>query len=79
LIKSKTTFTYSFEKVVNIPDLYKTEDYADDLENIMHSLQINQIDILDNLIFKRIVTITNVEISSRLKWMQQNPNMGNWV
>jgi hypothetical protein len=30
----KTTFfTYSFEKVANIPDLYKTEDYADDLEN----------------------------------------------
>jgi hypothetical protein len=61
----KTTFTYSFEKVANIPDLYKTEDYADDLENNYaltaekHYYQIRY--TYDNLIFKRIVTITNVE------------------
>jgi hypothetical protein len=30
--KEYKLLTYSFEKVA-IPDLYKTEDYADDLEN----------------------------------------------
>jgi hypothetical protein len=31
--KEYKPFTYSFEKVCKYSDLYKTEDYADDLEN----------------------------------------------
>jgi hypothetical protein len=46
LIKSKTTFTYSFEKVVNIPIYIKPKITQMILKIIMHSLQINQIDIL---------------------------------
>jgi hypothetical protein len=59
----KTTFTHVFSKVEIIPDLYKTEDYADDLENNYaltaekHYYTISY--SYDNSVFKRIVTRTN--------------------
>lgn len=61
----KTTFTHSFIKVEDIPDLYKTEDYADDLENNYaltaekHYYSVSY--RFDNSVFKRIVTVTNQE------------------
>ena len=61
----KTTFTHVFNKVENIPDLYKTEDYADDLENNYaltaekHYYSVNY--TFDNTVFKRTVTVTNQE------------------
>jgi len=67
----KTTFTYLFDTVANIPDLYKTEDYADDLENNYaltaekHYYSVRY--SYDNLKFKRIVTITNLEEQNKQK------------
>ncbi|AWG20065.1 hypothetical protein FFWV33_00290 [Flavobacterium faecale] len=61
----RTTLSQSFQKVEEVPDLYKTEDYADDLANnyaltaeehyftIQYSLTSDR--------FKRIVTITDQE------------------
>lgn len=67
----KTTFNYSFNKVESIPDLYKTEDYADDLENNYaltaekHYYSVSY--TYDNSTFKRIVTITNKEEQNNQK------------
>jgi hypothetical protein len=61
----KTTLNYSFTKIENIPDLYKAEDYADDLENNYaltaekHYYIVSY--LYDNSVFKRIITITNQE------------------
>jgi hypothetical protein len=67
----KTTFNYSFDKVSTVPDLYKTEDYADDLENNYaltaekHYYKIRY--AYDNFKFNRIVTITNLGEQNRQK------------
>ena len=61
----KTTFTHSFTKVENMPDLYKTEDYADDLKNNYtltaekHYYRVSY--SFENSVFKRTVEITNQE------------------
>lgn len=61
----RSTFTQSFSKVSDIPDLFKTEDYANDLRNNYaltaekHYYKINY--SFDGKIFKRLVSITNPE------------------
>lgn len=59
----RNTFTQNFNKVSDIPDLYKTEDYADDLANNYALTAENhyyKIDYaFDGTVFKRLVSITN--------------------
>lgn len=59
----KSTFKYSFDKVEKLPDLYKTEDYADDLENnyalTAEKHYYNVSYTYANSVFKRTITITN--------------------
>lgn len=59
----RTTFSQNFNKVSEIPDLYKTEDYANDLEHNYaltaenHYYKIEY--TFDGKVFKRLVLITN--------------------
>ena len=61
----RTVLTQSFNKIEAVPDLYKAEDYADDLENNYaltaenHNYRISY--SFDGTTFKRIVKITNKE------------------
>lgn len=61
----RTVITQSFNKIEAVPDLYKTEDYADDLENNYaltaekHYYKVSY--GFDGTVFKRIVKITDVE------------------
>jgi hypothetical protein len=61
----RTVITQSFDKIEAVPDLYKTEDYADDLENNYaltaekHYFKVSY--DFDRTVFKRVVKITNVE------------------
>ncbi len=59
----KTTFNQNFNKVPEISDLYKTEDYADDIKNNYALTAENhyyKIDYdFDGKVFKRLVSITN--------------------
>lgn len=60
----RSTFTQSFSNVSDIPDLYKTEDYANDLKN-NYSLTAEdhyyKIDYsFDGTVFKRVVSIINL-------------------
>ena len=67
----KTNFICHFAKVENIPDLYKTEDYADDLENNYaltaekHYFKVSY--SYDNSVFKRIITMTNQDEQNNQK------------
>lgn len=67
----KTTYVHGFNKVENIPDLYKTEDYADDLENNYaltaekHYYGVRY--TYNNFVFKRVVMITDVEEQNKQK------------
>jgi hypothetical protein len=60
-----TVITQSFNKIEAVPDLYKTEDYADDLENNYaltaekHYYKVSY--GFDGTVFKRIVKITEIE------------------
>ncbi|KUJ62233.1 hypothetical protein AR687_09455 [Flavobacteriaceae bacterium CRH] len=59
----KSVFSLDFNKVSEIPDLYKTEDYANDIkynyaltaENHYYKIDYD----FDGKVFKRLVTITN--------------------
>ncbi|TDO69993.1 hypothetical protein EV143_11269 [Flavobacterium chryseum] len=59
----KSLFSLDFNKVSEIPDLYKTEDYANDIkynyaltaENHYYKIDYD----FDGKVFKRLVTITN--------------------
>jgi hypothetical protein len=59
----RNVFTQDFNKVSDIPDLYKTEDYADDLENNYALTAENHYYKIDyafeGTVFKRLVSITN--------------------
>jgi calcineurin-like phosphoesterase family protein len=59
----RTVLSSNFNKVSEIPDLYKTEDYANDIkynyaltaENHYFNIQYN----FDGTVFKRLVSVTN--------------------
>ena len=59
----KSVFSFDFNKVSEIPDLYKTEDYANDIkynyaltaENHYYKIDYD----FDGKVFKRLVSITN--------------------
>ncbi|MDA6069093.1 hypothetical protein NJT12_05625 [Flavobacterium sp. AC] len=61
----RNTFTQNFSKVSEIADLYKTEDYANDLrhnyaltaENHYYKIEYS----FDGKVFKRLVSVTNPE------------------
>lgn len=61
----RTVITQSFNNIETVPDLYKTEDYADDLENNYaltaekHYYKVSY--GFDGTVFKRIVKIIDVE------------------
>ena len=59
----RTTITQNFTKIEDVPDLYKTEEYADDLEhNYALSAEEHYYSIsyaFDGSLFKRIVKITD--------------------
>ena len=59
----KSTFSLDFKKASEIPDLYKTEDYADDIKyNYALTAESHYYKIdysFDGKIFKRLVSITN--------------------
>jgi hypothetical protein len=61
----RTTISQSFQKIENVPDLYKTEDYADDIENNYaltaeeHNFNVGY--TFEGSVFKRMVKITDVE------------------
>lgn len=61
----RNTFTQNFSKVAEIADLYKTEDYANDLKNNYALTAENhyyKIDYsFDGKVFKRLVSVTNPE------------------
>lgn len=67
----RNTFSLHFNKVSEIPDLYKTEDYADDLENNYaltaetHYYKISY--DFEGKIFKRSVSIINAEELQKAK------------
>ena len=62
----RTTVSQSFKKIEEVPDLYKTEDYADDLENNYaltaeeHNHRVSY--SFDGSLFKRIVKITDTAL-----------------
>lgn len=60
----RTAITQSFDKIEAIPDLYKTEDYADDLEhNYALTAEKHYYKVsydFDGTVFNRIVKITDV-------------------
>ena len=59
----RTTITQNFNKIEEVPDVYKTEEYADDLEHNYalsaekHYYQVSY--TFDGSLFKRIVKITD--------------------
>jgi hypothetical protein len=59
----KSTFLFDFNKVSEIPDLYKTEDYAGDIKHnyaLTAESHYYKIDYsFDGKVFKRLVSITN--------------------
>ncbi|MFI0490125.1 hypothetical protein [Flavobacterium sp.] len=59
----RTTLTQNFSKIEEVPDVYKTEEYADDLEhNYALSAEEHYYKVsysFDRRIFKRIVKITD--------------------
>lgn len=63
----KTTVSQKFDKVADIADLYKAEDYADDIKfNYALTAEQHYYSIhysFENNIFKRVVMITNKEIA----------------
>lgn len=63
----RTTISQKFDKVQNIVDLYKSEDYADDIKfNYALSAEKHYYTInysFENSVFKRIVKITDKEIA----------------
>jgi hypothetical protein len=67
----RTTLSQSFQKIEDVPDLYKTEDYADDIENNYaltaeeHNFNVSY--SFDGSHFKRIVVITDAE-KLKKKW-----------
>lgn len=67
----KNIFSLRFNKVSHIPDLYKTEDYADDLQNNYALMSENHyykiVYDFDGKIFKRSVLITNREELQKAK------------
>jgi hypothetical protein len=61
----RTSMALNFNKIEHVPDLYKTEDYADDIEN-NYALAAEEHNYIvsytfEGGIFKRIVKITNAE------------------
>lgn len=67
----RDVFSLRFNKVSEIPDLYKTEDYADDLQNNYALTAENHYytisNSFDGKVFKRSVSITNVEELQKAK------------
>ncbi len=59
----RTTITQDFDKISEVPDLYKTEEYTDDLENnYALSAEEHYYNVsfsFDGSLFKRIVKITD--------------------
>jgi len=80
----RTTITQSFREISAIPDLYKTEDYADDIENNYaltaeeHYYKVNY--SFDGSHFKRLVRITDeVELKKQQdKLVQYKSRLSNF-
>lgn len=65
----RTRIYQKFDKIENVPDLYKTEDYVDDLRNNYalaseeHYFNVNY--TFDGTVFKRIIKLTNKAIQEK--------------
>ncbi len=65
----RTRIYQKFDKIENVPDFYKTEDYADDLKNNYalsaeeHYYSVNY--TYDGTVFRRIVKITNKQFQEK--------------
>lgn len=71
----RTSFHLNFNKVSEIPDLYKTEDYASDIQHNYALTAENhyfRIDYsFDGKIFKRTVSITNTAELEKMKFQNK--------
>jgi hypothetical protein len=67
----RTILSFNFNKMEEVPDLYKTEDYANDIANNYaltaenHYYKIDY--VFDGTVFKRTVSITNLDELQKAK------------